>query len=1202
MHAQRGLTVADEKRIERRMVVENEISPSSFQLESWLTNHGNNLEPGTKLVALDPIAQGLVLLRAHESSDKPIIVVFGSGSTARNAIDHFCFFGGKEAAKRIHFIPSLEFDFHRSLLPNSEVLAERNIAFFHAINDPRKRIFVTTVKALLQKCLKPDKFLGATLIFQPNEEIERDVLVSNLIEAGYQRHPTAFDPGTFSVRGGVIDIFSPLYSHPFRIEFFGDLIEEIRFFDAISQRSLGKLGKAYVIPVSLSLVPRDENLSIATDAIKDRLDNLGVPKFKREEILEQLKNGVLAQENMFLFPLVCDGSSTVFDYFPKDRLCIWDGKENLSNTAREEEYPKLTKNFELFEKNLTPVGNLESLFLGPDEFQSFIQPAQDLFFEPFQEKDSKNIFTLNSREISLATERGAAHQKGSAHPSLDAFAKKFREWIDEGYRINVVSHTQVHADRFNLLFSPYGLKVIQHGETEIPWRQMPELDFNYIHVWQGFLRENRIYPSLKLVIVSEEEIFGVKKKSSRTQPKVSQAEQSKLISAFRDLKINDYVVHRDFGVGRYLGLKSMDFVGVPNDYVLLEYRDGDKLYIPVYRLNILQKYVGGEGASVALDKLGGEAWAKTKKKAERAIAELAAQFLTIQAKRKLLSATAFSATGPDFLQFEMEFPFDETPDQMRAIDDVMHDLSQKHPMDRLVCGDVGYGKTEVAMRAAYRAVLDNKQVAVLVPTTVLAFQHYESFKSRFKNTPARIEMISRFRTNTEVKKILADLKDGKIDILIGTHRLISTDIQFKDLALLIVDEEHRFGVIHKERLKEMASSIHVLSLTATPIPRTLNMAMTGIKEISVISTPPPDRLSVRTFVCRDSEEVIVEAVQNELLRDGQVFFVHNRIETIFEVEKKLLQLFPRIKIAVVHGQMDANELEQKMLGFYKGDFQILLTTAIIESGLDIPRANTIIIDKANYFGLAQLYQLRGRVGRSSQRAYCYLLAPAENILTAEAKERLQVIQRYSELGSGFNVASHDLEIRGAGDLLGKDQSGHINAIGVDLYFELLDESIRALRGQEKKIEIEPEITLKVAAYFPNDYLPDVGERVALYRRLSSAESEDIIANIETEIRDRLGPLPQEVSNLIGLMIIKLYLKQLHVVRMSCGPKRTSLQFAATTPASPEKLVRLIQSNPQRYSLTPDQKFVFGVENTDWRTQLKEVQELCRKLDVNIEAG
>ncbi|MFM8315738.1 MAG: DEAD/DEAH box helicase, partial [Deltaproteobacteria bacterium] len=603
----------------------------------------------------------------------------------------------------------------------------------------------------------------------------------------------------------------------------------------------------------------------------------------------------------------------------------------LSTTAQEEEFPKLLKNFELFEKNLLPISTQESLFLNPKEIQELIHGDRDYFFEPFQEKESERALSLTSREISLSHERSSSHQKGSSHPSLDAFSKRFRDWMDEGYRIHIVSHTQVHADRVNLLFSPYGFRVFTHPETESPWKQMAQADFNLLHVWQGFLTQSRLYPSLKTIVLSEEEIFGVKKRTSKSSQKVSKTEQGKLIQAFRDLRVNDYVVHKDFGIGRYLGLKSMDFVGVPNDYVLLEYKDGDKLYIPVYRLNILQKYVGGEGSSVTLDKLGGEAWAKTKKKAEKAIAELAAQFLTVQAKRKLLSAPAFSAPGPDFLQFEMEFPFDETPDQMRAIDDVMHDLSQKHPMDRLVCGDVGYGKTEVAMRAAYRAVLDGKQVAVLVPTTVLAFQHFESFKSRFKNTPARIEMVSRFRTAAETKKILSDLKDGKIDILVGTHRLISPDIQFKDLALLIIDEEHRFGVVHKEKLKQMAASIHVLSMTATPIPRTLNMAMTGIKEISVIATPPPDRLSVRTFVCRDSEEIITEAIQNELLRDGQIFFVHNRIESIFDVGKRLTHIFPKLKIAVVHGQMDADELEKKMLGFYKGDFQILLTTAIIES-------------------------------------------------------------------------------------------------------------------------------------------------------------------------------------------------------------------------------------------------------------------------------
>jgi transcription-repair coupling factor (superfamily II helicase) len=518
-------------------------------------------------------------------------------------------------------------------------------------------------------------------------------------------------------------------------------------------------------------------------------------------------------------------------------------------------------------------------------------------------------------------------------------------------------------------------------------------------------------------------------------------------------------------------------------------------------------------------------------------------------------------------------------------------------MDRLVCGDVGYGKTEVAMRAAYRLVLEGKQVAVLVPTTVLAYQHYENFRSRFRNTGARVEMVSRLRSNADIKKAIEGLERGSVDVIVGTHRLLSADVKFKDLGLVVIDEEHRFGVVHKERLKKLCASVHVLSMTATPIPRTLNMALAGIKEISVISTPPPDRMSVRTFVCRATPEVVAEAISNELARDGQVFFVHNRIETLFGKADELKQLLPKVRMEVAHGQMDGEELEKKMLAFYRGEAQVLLSTAIVESGIDVPRANTIIIDQAQNFGLAQLYQLRGRVGRADRRAYCYLLIPSETGLAADAKQRLQVIQRYSELGSGFGVASHDLEIRGAGDLLGKEQSGHLTAVGVDMYFELLEEAVEELRGRKREAEVEPEITMKIAAYFPSDYLPDVAERIAVYRKLSSVKSEDEVAAIEQEIRDRFGAPPPEVANLLGLMTLKLYLKRLHVVRMSCGPKKTALQFAPTTPASPEKLVALIQKGKGKFQITPDQKLVFPAEANDWRSQLDGVLSLSRELGV-----
>ncbi len=1164
-----------------------------MSLPHWLGETEELPPAARRLVGLDPLAKGMVLAAQHQRSTRPILAVFATSSEAREAVESFQFFAGLAASDRVHYLPPVEFDYYRGLLPNPESLCERNVGLFQALNNPERRVFIATVTTLLQKVFPAQEFLRATKVLAPNDELDRDDFIQALLEAGYQRQPSAYDPGIFSVRGGVIDIFCPLYAQPIRIEFFGDLIEEIRFFDAKSQRSLDKIEKAFVIPVGQSLVPHGDEFVVAAGKVKDRLDNLEIPKAKRDELILKIQEGVVTSDFLFLFPLLSRGSSAFLEYFPSDTHLFWDGKNQIEEMALEVELPRLHKSLELFEKEPTPIATREELFLNTDEFRALLGREGSKFFEAFQEGEGD--WSWQSDPVHL--QREGAHSP-SSHPVLEGIARQLKEWIELGFRVQIVCHTQTHMDRVVGLFNPYGLSFQRAAEGSAAFPSLLSADFSMVQLWRGFLSQSRIYPQMKWVLLSEEEIFGSKKRVAKSSSWTSASDPARLLSSFRDLEVNDYVVHREFGIGRYLGLKTMNFQGIENDYVLLEYREGDKLYIPVYRLNVLQKYVSGEGAGPQLDKLGGDRWAKAKGKAQKAVQELAAEFLKIHALRKLVPAHAFSPAGADFVQFEMEFAFDETPDQQKAIDDVMLDLSQPHPMDRLVCGDVGYGKTEVAMRAAYRAVLEGKQVAVLVPTTVLAFQHNENFRRRFKNTPTRVEMVSRLRGATETKRILSETKEGKVDILIGTHRLLSSDIGFKNLGVAVVDEEHRFGVVHKERLKKLTESVHLLSLTATPIPRTLNMAMSGIKEISIITTPPPDRLSVRTFVCRHSPEVIAEAITNELAREGQIFFVHNRIETIFKVGEELKELLPKVKIEIVHGQMDGETLEKKMLSFYQGEAQILLTTSIIESGLDIPRANTILIDRADCFGLAQLYQLRGRVGRSEKRAYCYLLVPGENQMTEDAKQRLQVVQRYTELGSGFSVASHDLEIRGAGDLLGKEQSGHLAAVGVDLYFELLEESMRAHRGEAKKIDIEPEISMKIAASFPPDYLPDISERVLLYRRLSSIENEETVSEIETEIRDRFGELPDEVMNLLGLMRIKLYLKRLHVIRMSCGAKKTSLQFAPSTPASPEKLVRLIQKDPDdRYSMTPDQKLVFEVKETDWRSQLQEIQRLCDALDI-----
>lgn len=1156
--------------------------------ESWLRDSKELPATGTSFCGLDSLSQAWTLATLRTKTKNPLLVVFRSHSEARNCIDNIRFFLGRNRGREVFYLPPLDFDYHRGLLPNPETLYERNTALFQALNDPENKLFICTLDSLLQKNIKPESFLKGILTLKKEQDIPRDDLIQSLIRAGYQSQPAVNDPGFFSVRGGTLDVFSPIYPKPIRLEFFGDFIEEMRFFDPQTQLSSDSCDEIQCIPVGLSLIPQGTDFEESALLIKERMDNLGVPKQKRDEVLDTLSQGILPQDFSFLFPLLSGGSSSFVDYFPRDTHLIFSGRKNLIESAKEIEIPKLFHHAKLFEENHLPIAEPETLFLDLSSIENLVSQRASFFFEDFSQHHGDEELFSSHLKVDFSKERSGIKSKNQL-ALLESISKRFRSWMDEGYRIQIVCHTKNHADRISLLFEPYHLHTQLIAEDTNPLLTIPETSFEVLNLWVGLITESQAYPDIKTVVLSEEEIFGFKKRASKQA--ASKISPEKLLAGFRDIKVGDFVVHKEFGIGRYLGLKSMEFLGLPNDYVLLEYRDGDKLYIPVYRLNILQKYLAGESGEVALDKLGTEQWTKTKAKAEKAIAELAAELLNIQARRKLIPVIPFASESNDYHQFEMEFPFDETPDQLKTISEVNTDLSQTHPMDRLLCGDVGYGKTEVAMRAAARSIFSGKQVAVLVPTTVLAFQHFENFKNRFKHTGARVEMVSRLRTTKEIKEILADLSQKKVDIIIGTHRLLSSDVIFKDLGLIVIDEEHRFGVAHKERLKRISESVHLLTMTATPIPRTLNMAMTGIKDISIITTPPPDRLSVRTFVCRRSDEVIREAISNELARDGQIFFLHNRVETIYRVGEDLKRIFPKLTFEVVHGQLDGDELEKKMLGFYRGDFQLLLTTAIIESGLDIPKANTMIIDKAQNLGLAQLYQLRGRVGRSEKRAFCYLLVDNENLMTEDAKQRLQVIQRYTELGSGFHIASHDLDLRGSGNLLGKEQSGHLTAIGIDLYMELLEEAVRDLRGQEKRLQIEPEIALKIAAYFPESYLPDIGERVVLYRRLSSVESEDALSEIETEIRDRFGTPPKEVVNLLGLMTLKLHLKRLHVVKMSCGPKKTSLQFAPSTPASPQKLVNLIQTQPKLYSITPDQKLVFEARDSSLEYQLKEVQKL-----------
>ncbi|MGE0155516.1 MAG: transcription-repair coupling factor, partial [Geobacter sp.] len=635
---------------------------------------------------------------------------------------------------------------------------------------------------------------------------------------------------------------------------------------------------------------------------------------------------------------------------------------------------------------------------------------------------------------------------------------------------------------------------------------------------------------------------------------------------------------------------------VEGDFLLLEYAGNDKLYLPIDRLGLVQRYVGGEGAQPHAAKLGGTGWEKTRSKARKAVEELAAELLEIYAKRQASQGFAFSPPDDLFREFEATFPWEETPDQLSAIMDVLADMQHSRPMDRLVCGDVGYGKTEVALRGAFKAVLDGKQVAVLVPTTILAQQHFETFSNRLKDHPVTVEMLSRFRTTAEQKAILERVKKGEIDIIIGTHRLLQKDVAFKDLGLLIVDEEQRFGVKDKDRLKQYRASVDIMTLTATPIPRTLHMSMMGIRDLSIIDTPPVDRQAIRTVVARDTDELVREAILRELQRDGQVFFVHNRVQSIGLVAERLRRLVPEARIAVAHGQMDEKELEKVMLSFMHGQTDLLLCTTIIESGLDIPRANTMIVDRADTYGLSQLYQLRGRIGRSTVRGEAYLLIPGQAAISQDARERLKIIQEITELGAGFRIATHDLELRGAGDLLGPRQSGAVADIGFEYYNQLLEEAIAQLKGEALEERCEPEINLALPAFIPESYVPDTNQRLVLYKRLVQAESDDEVAETLSEMADRYGRPPQPIITLGQIMQLRISLKRLKVNKIESDGKRLVFSFHPATPVNPELLIGLIRQEPQRYQFTPDHRLLVALPvNASTAETLTTAQEALLKL-------
>ena len=1051
------------------------------------------------------------------------------------------------------------------------------------------QVVVASVQALTRKVVPKEAFADLVDIIAENEELDRDQTIKRLAQGGYTRAPVCEDPGTYAVRGGVLDVFVPLYRFPVRIEFYGDLVESIRFYDPTSQRTLRKTDEIYIHPVRETILTRGNKL-------RERLLEVGDlavhPSSRTRNVLEQIESGTDFFGVESLIPAFHARMASLRDYLPEQATFVVVEPHRLYDTLRDLHHDGETAYQKRIAEHKLAFPPSE-FYLQPTELRQLLRGTESktalcVELDPLviagEDSDIPTVKLCGEDHRLLAAELQRGQKEKHEH-ILKPLVTVLRKNHDDGIRSIIVAGSLQGGERLDALLRGYGLKPQLHrpGLSSLAVEQKsgealhrfdlldadPTL-LGRLEIRVGTLLRGVDLPLDRVSIFSEAEIFGEK-----AVRKAGKASKKPSLGDLKNLEVGGYVVHPLHGVGRYRGLTKLPVRsgGVAIDFMHIEY-DGGQLYLPVWRLSEVQRYVGAEGMTPKLDRMGGETWQKTRSKVVREIQQVAEELLKIYAQRQALPGHAFvldSDADQLFAEFEATFPFEETPDQERAIGDVLGDMEASRPMDRLVCGDVGYGKTEVAMRAAAKAVLAGKQVAVLAPTTVLVEQHAATFAARMKTLPITVASLSRFRSRTEQLKELKDLAEGRLDIVVGTHRLLSTDVRFKDLGLVIVDEEQRFGVKHKERLRQFRSQVDTLTLTATPIPRTLHMALSGIREISIISTAPADRLAIRTIVARESDDLIRDGIERELKRGGQVFFVHNRVETIGKWARRLQELCPGIRIRTGHGQMQPEELEEVMLDFVEGRADVLLSTTIIESGLDIPRANTMFVDRADTFGLSQLYQLRGRIGRSTQRAFCYLLIPPESSMTADAKQRLHVLQRFSDLGSGFSIASHDLEIRGAGDLLGTRQSGTIAAVGFEMYTRMLEEAVAELRGQPLERPLDPDITCDLLAYIPEEYLPDTGQRLDFYRKLGLGEDEEQVADVLTELSDRYGSLPDEVKCLGDLMCVKALARKLRCASLELTESRLGLSLRDDTPLDPVKVAKLVSKPKSPWRITPDQR-------------------------------
>jgi transcription-repair coupling factor (superfamily II helicase) len=1098
-------------------------------------------------------AQSLAIAEAASRSQRFTLLLTEGSQSAERLQEELRFFAPDLPV--LHF-PDWETLAYDVFSPHQDIISQR-IATLYRLPELKHGVLVVPIATALHRLAPPRFLLGSSLVLDVGQRLDVDDMRARLEAAGYRCVDTVYEHGEFAVRGALIDLYPMGSELPYRIDLFDDEIETLRTFDPESQRSVDKVESIRLLPAREFPLEKKAVADFRA-RFRERFD----VDYRRCPLYQDLSSGLVPAGIEYYLPLFFEATATLFDYLPADtQVFSLPGIEH----AAEQFWSEVRSRYE--DRRVDP----ERPLLPPAEL---FLPVEDCFARL---KDWPRI-VADQRDL----EPGVGRERFNARalPDLAIQAKAgeplaaLRRFIEE-YPGRVLFCAESAGRREALLELLARLKL---KPREVDGWAAFAADGERLAITIAPLDEGLLLDELALI--PESPLFGHRVMQRRRRDR-GQGGGDNVIKHLTELREGAPVVHIDHGVGRYRGLVTLEVEGQPAEFLMLEYAEEAKLYVPVASLDLIARYTGSDDALAPLHRLGSETWQRAKRKAAEQVRDVAAELLDVYARRAARQGFAFSDPHADYETFSAGFPFEETPDQQAAIEAVRADMLSAKPMDRLVCGDVGFGKTEVAMRAAFIAVHSGKQVAVLVPTTLLAQQHYNSFRDRFADWPVKVEVMSRFKSAREVREAEQLLAEGKVDIVIGTHKLLQDDVKFKDLGLVIIDEEHRFGVRQKEQFKALRSEVDVLTLTATPIPRTLNMAVSGMRDLSIIATPPARRLSVRTFVMEQNKPTIKEALLRELLRGGQVYYLHNEVSSIEKCAAELAELVPEARIGIGHGQMRERELEQVMSDFYHKRFNVLVASTIIETGIDVPSANTIIIERADKFGLAQLHQLRGRVGRSHHQAYAYLLTPSRQQMTEDAQKRLEAIAGAQDLGAGFVLATHDLEIRGAGELLGEGQSGQIQAVGFTLYMEMLERAVKAIRkGEQPNLEQPlgggPEVNLRLPALIPEDYLPDVNARLILYKRIASCTDENALNELQVEMIDRFGLLPEPTKHLMRLTLLKLRAEQLGIRKVEAGPQGGRIEFAAHTPVDPLTLIKLIQGQPTRYKFEGATLFKFVV--------------------------